>query len=284
MLTGQNTEVHHDGLSFHVQTEDKGWANPYVESLVYLGGQVLDSRRTAYADLQDRPDAQQALAELMERQHQSMIDAVLAGDLAEQVAALRSAGPAASAGVEHQSIDLSQLDWESSNQGLTVTAVEETGAGTPAAATAVASALPAGVGGETLDEAVLGYLVERQKGETLSLGLSSDVDLHGGRDAELSLTAASKPAGVAVECDIEVKVVFSTQPPKSPDPIEDRRQRRGPHRRPDSVDRQGLRRADHHRSQQGRQRAAEVPPLKPSNRSSNGLKSASPARILSCRC
>lgn len=256
MLTGQNTEVRHDGLSFHVQTEDKGWSNPYVESLVYLGGQVLDSRRTGYGDLQGEPEADKALARLMESQHQEMIDAVLAGDLDARVEELRGSSSEAS-GVQHESVDLSQFDWESSAglQALDArdqTALAESGeldefsnqtfAGTAAADPVVPGTLSPGTAAEsrpsesassaestalaestasehetivassTLDEAVLDYLIQRQRGDTLKLGLSSDVDLLGGRDAQLSLTAASSLAGRAVECEIEIKIVFSTQP------------------------------------------------------------------------
>ena len=41
MITGYNTDVRHDSVVFHVQTEDKGAANPLIESLVYVGGQVV---------------------------------------------------------------------------------------------------------------------------------------------------------------------------------------------------------------------------------------------------
>ncbi|MES1243218.1 MAG: hypothetical protein ABUT39_16515 [Acidobacteriota bacterium] len=51
MITGYNTDVRHNDVVFHVQTEDKGLGNPFIESLVYVGGQVLASKRSNYADL-----------------------------------------------------------------------------------------------------------------------------------------------------------------------------------------------------------------------------------------
>ena len=51
MITGYNTDVRHGEVVYHVQTEDKGAANPFIESLVYVGGQVLASKRASYADL-----------------------------------------------------------------------------------------------------------------------------------------------------------------------------------------------------------------------------------------
>ena len=41
MITGFNTDVKHKNRVFHIQTEDKGEDNPYVESLVYVGGEIL---------------------------------------------------------------------------------------------------------------------------------------------------------------------------------------------------------------------------------------------------
>ena len=51
MISGFNTDVDHDGTVFHVQTEDKGRANPVIESLVFVGGQVVVSKRDEYAEM-----------------------------------------------------------------------------------------------------------------------------------------------------------------------------------------------------------------------------------------
>ena len=51
MLTGYNTDVPHEGVVYHVQTEDKGLETPIVLSLVYLGGAILASKRAPYDDL-----------------------------------------------------------------------------------------------------------------------------------------------------------------------------------------------------------------------------------------
>ena len=56
MITGFNTDVKHKNRVFHIQTEDKGEGNPYVESLVYVGGEILATKRTSYAEVvSDRP-------------------------------------------------------------------------------------------------------------------------------------------------------------------------------------------------------------------------------------
>jgi hypothetical protein len=80
MITGFNTDVQYEGRVFHVQTEDRGLDNPVVESLVYTGGEIITSRRTAYADHPRSPDYSEAeVARRMESQHQALIREILSG-------------------------------------------------------------------------------------------------------------------------------------------------------------------------------------------------------------
>jgi len=72
VITGFNTDVKVRGLTYHVQTEDKGSANPLIETLVYRGGEILASRRLPYGDLvKSREEA--SITKLMEDQHKGMI-------------------------------------------------------------------------------------------------------------------------------------------------------------------------------------------------------------------
>ena len=82
MITGFNTDVKHLTRVFHVQTEDRGLTNPVVESLVYVGGEILLSKKSPYGSLisGDRVD-EKALREMMDLQHRRMIEAVRRGRL-----------------------------------------------------------------------------------------------------------------------------------------------------------------------------------------------------------
>ncbi len=51
VITGFNTDIEHDGVIYHVQTEDKGLDSPIILSLVYAGGTILASKRSPYEDL-----------------------------------------------------------------------------------------------------------------------------------------------------------------------------------------------------------------------------------------
>ena len=48
VITGFNTDIEHDGVVYHVQTEDKGLDSPIILSLVYSGGTILASKRSPY--------------------------------------------------------------------------------------------------------------------------------------------------------------------------------------------------------------------------------------------
>jgi hypothetical protein len=73
MITGFNTDVKYRGVVYHVQTEDKGTANPLIETLIYKGGEILGSRRLPYSDLVKGPEDEATITKLMEDQHKGMI-------------------------------------------------------------------------------------------------------------------------------------------------------------------------------------------------------------------
>jgi hypothetical protein len=79
VLTGFNTEIEFDGVLYHVQTEDRGQGNPLIETLVYVRGEILVSRRTEYRDLVDAGADKNAIQVLMERQHRAIVEAIRNG-------------------------------------------------------------------------------------------------------------------------------------------------------------------------------------------------------------
>jgi hypothetical protein len=72
VITGFNTDVKYRGLVYHVQTEDKGEANPLIETLIYKGGEILGSRRLPYKDLVKAGD-EATVTRMMDDQHKAMI-------------------------------------------------------------------------------------------------------------------------------------------------------------------------------------------------------------------
>ena len=93
MITGFNTDIKHNDKVYHIQTEDKGMANPYIESLVYVGGEILASKKTSYAEQMKGGGADEKwIASLMEQQHRTMIAAIKRGRLDSPGDAISSGG------------------------------------------------------------------------------------------------------------------------------------------------------------------------------------------------
>ncbi len=93
MITGYNTDVRHGNRVFHVQTEDKGIGNPKVETLIYVGGEILDSYRSSYEDMIASGLKEEVLQTRMDEQHKAIIKDIKNGkydptppDLLEQQA------------------------------------------------------------------------------------------------------------------------------------------------------------------------------------------------------
>jgi hypothetical protein len=79
VITGFNTDIEHDGVVYHVQTEDKGLDSPIILSLVYTGGTILASKRSPYEDLIAEGFSDEALAEPLKRQHRLICAAIHSG-------------------------------------------------------------------------------------------------------------------------------------------------------------------------------------------------------------
>lgn len=79
MITGFNTDIEYKGVTYHVQTEDKGLAMPLILSLVYDRGTILASKRSPYDDLLLPAFDEKALSERLQKQHKLICAAVRAG-------------------------------------------------------------------------------------------------------------------------------------------------------------------------------------------------------------
>ena len=80
MITGFNTDIEHDGVVYHVQTEDKGLESPLILSLVYVGGAILAAKRSRYEDLIEAGGfTEEVLGKRLKRQHQLICAAINAG-------------------------------------------------------------------------------------------------------------------------------------------------------------------------------------------------------------
>lgn len=188
MITGFNTDIKHNEKVYHVQTEDKGVGNPYIESLVYVGGEILASKKTSYAEQLKTGVDEKWIGGLMEQQHRTMIAAIKRG---------RFDAPAdTTKNVQRPSAPTLAGD---------ATIVEPT---TDAAPLAISEE-------KTLDQVIIDYLASEAESEHLELTLLDQIDFFAGSPIEMRVTARKSLSQAPIPAAaIEVKVISTIEPPR----------------------------------------------------------------------
>ena len=195
MITGFNTDIKHNEKVYHVQTEDKGMANPYIESLVYVGGEILASKKTSYAEQLKTGVDEKWIGGLMEQQHRTMIAAIKRGrfdapaDTTKNIA--RPTSTATPTPLTTPTLAADQLLNTGERAALVVH--EE----------------------KTLDQVIIDYLASEAESEHLELSLIDTIDFFAGNPIELRVAArkslSQSPIPAAA---IEVKVISTVEPPR----------------------------------------------------------------------
>ena len=80
MVVGFNHNIAHRGELFHVQTEDSGLANPHIITLLYIGGTIICSKKTSYADIVKADQLEQVVESIMKDQHKEMMKRLKSGE------------------------------------------------------------------------------------------------------------------------------------------------------------------------------------------------------------
>ncbi len=215
MITGYNTDVRHNEVVFHVQTEDKGLGNPCIESLVYVGGQVLASKRASYAEMLAEGKEEKDILALMDHQHRTMIAAIRHGKLDARVTELLGG---------RQTGQIQKLVLPATASPETATAA--TPPPPPPGPEAVpepeefVSKLPPlpprSAGRErTLDQVILEYLTNEADQEQLVLFIEEERDLALGHQARLVLrTSSSKSGAPMVGTQVSVRMISTVSEPR----------------------------------------------------------------------
>jgi hypothetical protein len=165
MITGYNTDVSHSDVVFHVQTEDKGLNVASIESLVYVGGQILGKRTTSYKSVIDHGEGKKSIVELMDRQHRLMIAEIRNGKY-DSKAGVESTPPAPETVLAEPPIDLVPDD-------------------EPPEVKQAASPPAPDSEGQTLDQIILEYLNTEAEQEHLILMMDVDEEFSAGEAAVL---------------------------------------------------------------------------------------------------
>ncbi|MEO8347615.1 MAG: hypothetical protein ABI610_01785 [Acidobacteriota bacterium] len=198
MITGFNTDVKHRDRVFHIQTEDRGDAPPYIESFVYVGGEILGGKRTRYDESLRTGGDDRTVREMMEQQHRTVIAAIRSGGFdgpngsvrAPEEMALGGARPepASSSGELRESPPSRATPWR----------------GTDSARLS---------GDRTLDQVILEYLASEGSPEQIDLTFSPAPEFVSGRRVDLRIRAelalSRRPVAGAV---VQIRLISSEKP------------------------------------------------------------------------
>lgn len=185
MITGHNTDVRYGDVVLHVQTEDKGLSNPFIESLIYYGGQVVVAKRGSYADLVEQGKGDDEIMTLMDHQHRTMIKAIQAGKFDEKIRAFLP--------------DKSKLPQREAP-----------------AAEPVSSFDMSSDGGRTLDQVILDYLTSEAEQEQLVLVMEEDAEIRAGSATDLALrTRSSRTGNPIAGATVNVRMISTFGGPRT---------------------------------------------------------------------
>ncbi|MFN3413573.1 MAG: hypothetical protein ACK42L_05875 [Thermoanaerobaculum sp.] len=179
MLTGFNTDIEYGGTTYHVQTEDRGGKNPLIESLIYVGGEILASRRTEYRNLLEAGADENAIRILMERQHRAIVEAIRSGRL-----------------------DL-----------LTQPAASDEGDTTVVARSPLAASVRKTEASRSLDEVIAQWLEEQRRGVTLKLQVEGADRLLAGQPFAVTVKTLNQEKGHGVPAQVEIRFVSTATKP-----------------------------------------------------------------------
>jgi hypothetical protein len=138
VVTGFNHNIKHKGKVYHVQTEDSGAANPHIITHLFVGGNILASKKTGYADIVQTANLAELVREMMEEQHKEMLRNLINGVYDNIDSKHRSYQPG-------QLATDAEAQQAQHQQNIAVALGASTAATTAAAATAAAAAAAAKV-------------------------------------------------------------------------------------------------------------------------------------------
>lgn len=85
MIVGFNHNVSYRGKTFHVQTEDSGPQRPQLVTLLYLGGTIISSKKTVYADIIKVDHLEKVVEDLAKEQHKGMLRSLTRGEFDRRI-------------------------------------------------------------------------------------------------------------------------------------------------------------------------------------------------------
>ncbi len=73
MIPGFNHNVVYKGKMYHIQTEDSGPRRPVIITHLFLGGNIIATKKIDYSSILNEENLEEIVRELMEEQHSEML-------------------------------------------------------------------------------------------------------------------------------------------------------------------------------------------------------------------
>jgi hypothetical protein len=220
MITGYNTDIRHSETVVHVQTEDKGRDNPFIESVIYIGGRVVTTKRSSYSRLLEEGKGDPEIAALMDHQHRTILAAIRAGRFDTKLQEVLGRTPPSIPPAEILSATRAHLTDE-----VPLADAKPAGNGAAAARAAAESAVRTDAAaaepvldddGPTLDQVILDYLSTEAEHEQLILVVDGQEEIQPGQRNLLTLRAYSSKSGLPLAgVHVAVKMLSTIADPRT---------------------------------------------------------------------
>lgn len=228
MITGYNTDVRHVETVVHVQTEDKGRGNPFIESVIYVAGRVVATKRSSYAQLLEDGKGDPEIATLMDHQHRTIVAAIRAGRFDGKLQGLKGPAVPGSAGASAAGTATARHENPDEHAQTVIH-----GGGAPAEDPNVlvvggTAGLPdltelpdlpdleQADEGPTLDQVILDYLSTEAEHEQLVLAMDGQDEILPGKVNNLTLRAYSSKSGLPLAgVQVSVKMLSTVADPRT---------------------------------------------------------------------
>lgn len=79
MITGYNHNIEYANKVFHVQTEDSGPPNCVITTEIFIGGNIIESRKDIYSQSSEPCPDEDTIRSKMQKQHKAMMKELISG-------------------------------------------------------------------------------------------------------------------------------------------------------------------------------------------------------------
>lgn len=191
MITGYNTEIKVGAKVYHIQTEDKGEKNPVIETLIYVGGEIIDAYRTSYSEILKTGLDKEKLRIMMQQQHNKVIAFIRQGKYISEDE--RNKPEKTPSNIE---VKLPANEVKSIKDNNSLDVIEKQ------------------LSSKTLDQIILEYLEKHSEEEKLLLEIVGDDTLVEGNPTSLIIRSINESNNQLVpKAKIIVKIISTTKKP-----------------------------------------------------------------------